>query len=291
MTELIRLLPDVDLIRSIDALLPQTQCGKCGHPGCKPYAEGIAGGEAINKCPPGGDETIAQLAELLSVPVLTLDMQRGTAPAQVAFIREAECIGCTKCIQACPVDAILGASRLMHTVIIDECTGCDLCVAPCPVDCIEMHTLPLATVTPIVGGLAPTPELQEARQRKRSHARMRFEARNARLHREQQKRLAERLARSQRVESARDVLPRSAVALARNDKPSGPDEALKKARIALAMSRAQLNKSLKAFGHPPIAEQAARLVELQREYEAAEQTLAALLPPPAQANSEEKLHP
>ncbi|RMR82045.1 electron transport complex subunit RsxB [Pseudomonas coronafaciens] len=291
MTELIRLLPDVDLIRSIDALLPQTQCGKCGHPGCKPYAEGIAGGEAINKCPPGGDETIAQLAELLSVPVLTLDMQRGTAPAQVAFIREAECIGCTKCIQACPVDAILGASRLMHTVIIDECTGCDLCVAPCPVDCIEMHPLPLATVTPIVGGLAPTPELQEARQRKRSHARMRFEARNARLHREQQKRLAERLARSQRVESARDVLPRSAVALARNDKPSGPDEALKKARIALAMSRAQLNKSLKAFGHPPIAEQAARLVELQREYEAAEQTLAALLPPPAQANSEEKLHP
>ncbi|EPF67933.1 electron transport complex subunit RsxB [Pseudomonas syringae pv. aptata] len=291
MTELIRLLPDVDLIRSIDALLPQTQCGKCGHPGCKPYAEGIAGGEAINKCPPGGDETIAQLAELLSVPALTLDMQRGTAPAQVAFIREAECIGCTKCIQACPVDAILGASRLMHTVIIDECTGCDLCVAPCPVDCIEMHPLPLATVTPIVGGLAPTPELQEARQRKRSHARMRFEARNARLHREQQKRLAERLARSQRVESARDVLPRSAVALARDDKPAGPDEALKKARIALAMSRAQLNKSLKAFGHPPIAEQAARLVELQREYEAAEQTLAAFLPQPSQANSEEKLHP
>ncbi|MCF8982864.1 MULTISPECIES: electron transport complex subunit RsxB [Pseudomonas] len=291
MTELIRLLPDVDLIRSIDALLPQTQCGKCGHPGCKPYAEGIAGGEAINKCPPGGDETIVQLAELLSVPVLTLDMQRGTAPAQVAFIREAECIGCTKCIQACPVDAILGAAKLMHTVIIDECTGCDLCVAPCPVDCIEMHPLPLATVTPIVGGLAPTPELQEARQRKRSHARMRFEARNARLHREQQKRLAERLARSQRVESARDVLPRSAVALARNDKPAGPDEALKKARIALAMSRAQLNKSLKAFGHPPIAEQAARLVELQREYEAAEQTLAALLPPPEQANSEEKRRP
>ncbi len=291
MTELIRLLPDVDLIRSIDALLPQTQCGKCGHPGCKPYAEGIAGGEAINKCPPGGDETIVQLAELLSVPVLTLDMQRGTAPAQVAFIREAECIGCTKCIQACPVDAILGAAKLMHTVIIDECTGCDLCIAPCPVDCIEMHPLPLATVTPIVGGLAPTPELQEARQRKRTHARLRFEARNARLHREQQTRLAERLARSQRVESARDNLPRSAVALARNDKPAGPDEALKKARIALAMSRAQLNKSLKAFGHPPIAEQAARLVELQREYEAAEQILAALLPPPAQANSEEKLRP
>lgn len=119
----------------------------------------------------------------------------------------------------------------MHTVIIDECTGCDLCVAPCPVDCIEMHPLPLATVTPIVGGLAPTAELQEARQRKRSHARMRFEARNARLHREQQKRLAERLARSQRIESARSVLPQSAVALARNDKPAGPDEAVKKPEL------------------------------------------------------------
>lgn len=115
MTELIRLLPDVDLIRSIDALLPQTQCGKCGHSGCQPYAEGIAGGEAINKCPPGGDETIIQLAELLAVPVLPLDKERGEAPAQVAFIREAECIGCTKCIQACPVDAILGAAKLMHT--------------------------------------------------------------------------------------------------------------------------------------------------------------------------------
>ncbi|MDU8501883.1 electron transport complex subunit RsxB [Pseudomonas syringae] len=291
MTELIRLLPDVDLIRSIDALLPQTQCGKCGHPGCKPYAEGIAGGEAINKCPPGGDETIAQLAELLDVPVLRLDMERGTAPAQVAFIREAECIGCTKCIQACPVDAILGAAKLMHTVIVDECTGCDLCVAPCPVDCIEMHPLPLASVTPIVGGLAPTAALQKARLRKRTHARLRFEARNARLYREQQTRLAERLARSQRAESSRDALLQSAARPVQNDKPAAPDVALKKARIAVAMSRAQLNKSLKAFGHPPIAEQAARLVELQREYEAAEQALAALLPAPTQTHPEEKLRP
>ncbi|EGH22235.1 MULTISPECIES: electron transport complex subunit RsxB [Pseudomonas syringae group genomosp. 2] len=290
MTELIRLLPDVDLIRSIDALLPQTQCGKCGHPGCKPYAEGIAGGEAINKCPPGGDETIAQLAELLAVPVLRLDMERGAAPAQVAFIREAECIGCTKCIQACPVDAIVGAAKLMHTVIVDECTGCDLCVAPCPVDCIEMHPLPLASVTPIIGGLAPTPDLQKARLRKRTHARLRFEARNARLYREQQTRLAERIARSQRAEPSRDAL-QSAARHAQNDKPATPDEALKKARIAVAMSRAQLNKSLKAFGHPPIAEQAARLVELQREYEAAEQTLAALLQAPAQTHPEENLRP
>ncbi|MDU8430400.1 electron transport complex subunit RsxB [Pseudomonas syringae pv. actinidifoliorum] len=291
MTELIRLLPDVDLIRSIDALLPQTQCGKCGHSGCQPYAEGIAGGEAINKCPPGGDETILQLAELLVVPVLPLDKERGEAPAQVAFIREAECIGCTKCIQACPVDAILGAAKLMHTVIIDECTGCDLCVAPCPVDCIEMHALPLATVVPIVSGLAPTADLQQARLRKRSHARLRFESRNARLRREQQVRLAERLARAQRAESIRDVAPQSAVPPARTNKPATPDDALKKARIALAMSRAQLNKSLKAFGHPPVAEQAARLLELQREYETAEQALETLLPTPTLTDPEETLRP
>ena len=134
------------LIQRIDALLPQTQCGKCGHPGCKPYAEGIALGEAINKCPPGGQETIAGLAQLLRLPVLDLDTSRGDAPAQVAYIREAECIGCTKCIQACPVDAILGAAKHMHTVIARECTGCELCVAPCPVDCI--HMVPIAeTIT------------------------------------------------------------------------------------------------------------------------------------------------
>ena len=122
----------MNLIQRIDALLPQTQCGKCGHPGCKPYAEGIAQGEAINKCPPGGQETIVGLARLLNVPVLQVDTSRGEAPAQIAYIREAECIGCTKCIQACPVDAIVGAAKLMHTVIADECTGCDLCVAPLP---------------------------------------------------------------------------------------------------------------------------------------------------------------
>ncbi|OUM09317.1 electron transport complex subunit RsxB [Pseudomonas syringae] len=291
MTESIRILPGVDLIRSIDALLPQTQCGKCGHSGCQPYAEGIAGGEAINKCPPGGDETIAQLAGLLSVPVLPLDTERGAAPAQVAFIREAECIGCTKCIQACPVDAIVGAAKLMHTVIIDECTGCDLCVAPCPVDCIEMHPLPLATVTPITGGLAPTVDLQLARQHKRTRARLRYDSRNARLRREQQARLAERVARSQRAESLREAAPQAAVKPLRNNRTEAPDEATKKARIALAMSRAQLNKSLKAFGHPPIAEQAARLVELQREYEAAEQALEALLSASAPINSEEMRRP
>ena len=126
-------------IQAIDALLPQTQCGKCGHPGCKPYAEGIAKGEAINKCPPGGDATIQALAQLLDVPELPLELP--AVPPQIALIREAECIGCTKCIQACPVDAIVGAARQMHTVISSECTGCDLCVEPCPVDCIDMIPL------------------------------------------------------------------------------------------------------------------------------------------------------
>ena len=178
----------MNLIQRIDALLPQTQCGKCGHPGCKPYAEGIANGEAINKCPPGGQETIAGLAQLLRVPVLALDSSRGDAPAQIAYIREAECIGCTKCIQACPVDAIIGAAKLMHTVIIDECTGCDLCVAPCPVDCIEMR--PLADVLPIVGDLASSDTERRERGLKRDRARRRFEQRNARLQREEAVKLA-----------------------------------------------------------------------------------------------------
>ncbi|EPN45203.1 iron-sulfur cluster-binding protein, partial [Pseudomonas syringae pv. actinidiae ICMP 18807] len=124
-----------------------------------------------------------------------------------------------------------------------------------------------------------------------SHARLRFESRNARLRREQQVRLAERLARAQRAESIRDVAPQSAVTPARTDKPATPDDALKKARIALAMSRAQLNKSLKAFGHPPVAEQAARLLELQREYETAEQALETLLPTPTLTDPEETFRP
>lgn len=127
------------VVEQIDALLPQTQCGQCGHPGCRPYAEAIADGEAINRCPPGGDATIAALADLLGRDAEPLD---GEAAAKtVAYIREEDCIGCTKCIQACPVDAIVGASRYTHTVIAAECTGCDLCVEPCPVDCIDMLTV------------------------------------------------------------------------------------------------------------------------------------------------------
>jgi electron transport complex protein RnfB len=134
------------LVEQIDDILPQTQCGQCGYPGCKPYAEAIANGDDINKCPPGGDSAIRKLADLMGVEAKPLNAAQTVAIKRVAFIREDECIGCTKCIQACPVDAIVGASKLMHTVIIDECTGCDLCVEPCPVDCIDM--LPVS----------PTPE-------------------------------------------------------------------------------------------------------------------------------------
>lgn len=134
------------IVDQIDALLPQTQCGQCSFPGCRPYAEAIATGEEkINKCPPGGESTIAAIADLLGVDPEPLDAEHGTEKdvPLVAVIREEECIGCTKCIQACPVDAILGAAKQMHTVIADECTGCDLCVEPCPVDCIDM--LPVQT--------------------------------------------------------------------------------------------------------------------------------------------------
>ena len=123
----------------INHILPQTQCGQCGFPGCRPYAQAIADGEAINKCPPGGEATIHALADLLDLEPIPLDAEHGEEKVTtVAYIREDECIGCTKCIQACPVDAILGAAKQMHTVIVSECTGCDLCVEPCPVDCIDM---------------------------------------------------------------------------------------------------------------------------------------------------------
>lgn len=133
------------IAEQINALLPQTQCGQCGYPGCKPYSEAIANGEAINRCPPGGEATIQALADLLGVEPQPLDAEE--KPKQVAFIREDECIGCTKCIQACPVDAILGAAKHMHTVIVSECTGCDLCVEPCPVDCIDMVPVPTTLQT------------------------------------------------------------------------------------------------------------------------------------------------
>ncbi len=128
------------LVDKIDAMLPQTQCGQCGFPGCKPYATAIANEEAdINQCPPGGETTIHALADLLDREPKPLNPENGQIkPKMLAVIDEQTCIGCTLCIQACPVDAILGAAKQMHTVIADECTGCELCLPPCPVDCIDM---------------------------------------------------------------------------------------------------------------------------------------------------------
>ena len=136
------------MVDKIDGLLPQTQCGQCGYPGCRPYAEAISTGEAdINQCPPGGETTIIALADLLGQDPKPLNPENGAEQDinMVAIIGEDICIGCTLCIQACPVDAILGAAKQMHTVITDECTGCELCVAPCPVDCITM--IPIETTT------------------------------------------------------------------------------------------------------------------------------------------------
>jgi H+/Na+-translocating ferredoxin:NAD+ oxidoreductase subunit B len=131
-------------VARIDALLPQTQCTRCGYPGCLPYAAAIASGEAgINQCPPGGSDTIRALADLLGKQYMPLNPANGVeSPPRVAWIDEERCIGCARCLPPCPVDAIVGASKYLHTVIAGRCTGCELCLAPCPVDCIEMRPGP-----------------------------------------------------------------------------------------------------------------------------------------------------
>ena len=178
----------------IDALLPQTQCEQCGFHGCRPYAEAMARGEApINRCPPGGAAGIARLAELLDVPVLPLDPEHGVEmPRTLARIVEADCIGCTKCIQACPVDAIVGSAKLMHTVIVDDCTGCELCVPACPVDCIVLEPMPLAQWEDAIHA---------------DTARVHFQRREARLAREQSRREAELAARKAEVATATQTNP------------------------------------------------------------------------------------
>ncbi|MDI1231498.1 MAG: RnfABCDGE type electron transport complex subunit B [Methylobacter sp.] len=183
------------LIDQINALLPQTQCGQCSFQGCLPYAEAIASGAAdINQCPPGGDQGISDLAELLGVRSKPLNTEFGQhKPASVAFIIEQDCIGCVKCIAACPVDAILGAAKFMHTVIASECTGCELCVAPCPVDCIIMQPAPIN----------PTEVL---RTQKSAQAKRRYDAR--RLRKEKQE--AEK---AERAKKKRLALLKSAVGL------------------------------------------------------------------------------
>jgi electron transport complex protein RnfB len=172
------------LVEQIDALLPQTQCGKCGFPGCQPYAQAISLNQAdINQCPPGGSQGISKLAKLLGREAKPLNPQFGVEqPRMVAVINETDCIGCTKCIPVCPVDAIIGAAKLMHTVIAQQCTGCELCIAPCPVDCI---TLELANF--------PSWSQEDADQ-----AKQRYQARNLRI-KQQETAKAERINRQKQL--------------------------------------------------------------------------------------------
>ena len=184
--------PDAGLADRIDAALPQTQCTRCGYPDCRAYAQAVASGQAaINRCPPGGEAGIARLAALTGRPALPLDAACGAeAPRLLAVIIEADCIGCTLCIKACPVDCILGAPKRMHTVIDDQCTGCELCVPACPVDCIAMvpiHALINAPITAPHTGWATWTAEQAGAARQRYLER---QARALRLARETDERLA-----------------------------------------------------------------------------------------------------
>ncbi len=218
--------PPSSLADRIEDLLPQTQCTKCGYPACRPYAEAVAEGSAgYNQCPPGGSEGVARLAALLGKPVIPINPVNGVERERpVAVIDEAVCIGCTLCIQACPVDAIVGAAKQMHTVVAALCTGCDLCVAPCPVDCIAM--LP---VTPGQTGWTAWSQAQA------DDARRRHDARNARLKRDKEEndaRLAAKAAaKLQEVESSTPI----------SDAERAEKER-KRAIIQAAIERARLQK-------------------------------------------------
>jgi electron transport complex protein RnfB len=212
------------LADQIEDLLPQTQCTKCGFDGCRPYAEAIAAGEAeINQCPPGGIDGVARLAGFLGRKVIPINPVNGVERARpVAFIDEAICIGCTLCIQACPVDAILGAAKQMHTILPDLCTGCDLCVAPCPVDCISM----IAVTDGLTGWSAWSQEQADA-------ARERHDFRLLRLERERKENDARLAAKA--VEKMREV-----TAEATNTPEQLAEKERKRAIIAAALERARL---------------------------------------------------
>lgn len=222
--------PVSTLADQIEDLLPQTQCTKCGYPACRPYAEAIAAGSAdINQCPPGGAQGIARLAQLLGRKVIPLNPVNGVErPRPVALIDEQWCIGCTLCIQACPVDAIMGAAKQMHTILPDLCTGCDLCVAPCPVDCISMVPVADSTLHAKTGWDAWSAQQANA-------ARARHDWRSLRLAREKQEN-EERLAAK-----AREKL-KAVEAETNMDAAAQAEQARKKAIIQAALERARQNK-------------------------------------------------
>ncbi|WP_321820515.1 MULTISPECIES: electron transport complex subunit RsxB [unclassified Burkholderia] len=219
----------------IEDLLPQTQCTKCGYNGCRPYAEAIAAGDAnYNQCPPGGAEGIARLARLLGKPVIPLNPVNGAEhPRAVAFIDESLCIGCTLCMQACPVDAIIGAPKQMHTIVESLCTGCDLCVPPCPVDCIAM----VPVTDERTGWDAWSQEQADA-------ARERHDRRLARQRRERE--AAEARAAARRAASAGASAAKAAPAAeqpgAPGAAPADDADAKKRAIIAAALERARKKK-------------------------------------------------
>jgi Na+-translocating ferredoxin:NAD+ oxidoreductase subunit B len=165
-----------DLIERIDSLLPQTQCRRCGYDGCRPYAQALAQGEAaINRCPPGGRRGIAALAALLEREVMPLDPSCGSEqPASLALIDSQACIGCARCLPACPVDAILGAPHFLHTVLAGDCNGCELCLAACPVDCIVLQPRPAHQSSPSAAANRARFERQRARAETQRHERARL---------------------------------------------------------------------------------------------------------------------
>ncbi len=249
-------------IAAIDALLPQTQCGKCGFAGCLPYAEAIAEGEPINRCPPGGEATLERLAALTGQPVQPL--AEPAQPPLAAVIREDECIGCTKCLQACPVDAILGAAKRMHTVITDECTGCELCVAPCPVDCIDLVPHPAWQA-------AESDEQRDAYLARRAElGRSRHRARQARLAREaKEKRLErqKRLMRQRRPGGSGPATAGPTVKRQRRMALKAAEQAVKRVRQQLESARRRGDADAEATAQAQLPEAERLLAEARKALE------------------------